>query len=484
MAVPTHSIPITVLAGQSNANSIGLGEAVFANVAASGGLYVHAAVNGSPVSAALDHGDGDWSASGAPGSGELLQSLMSQIAAMLDSSSPSYVPGAYLDKVIWVQGEADSWLASAAANYQSELAAIHRAMTARFGVHDLVISALSDTAITGTATTDNHRRNWATIQAAQLALTAQDSTITLVDPDVVAARGGYGLWQMLRSDHLHYNTASGYAAALGRALVAAGSDGAGFPAPPQVGSGSPHYAIGSELDDRLSLAATGVGQAFGSGGTDTLTLTGRTDGVQVFRAGMDALRVVANGGAAFLLDLVSIESLTLTAGADQVIMSGGLTRVDAGAGADRVNGLTGNDTMTLGAGNDLGHGGSGQDLILGGDGADWLYGSLGNDSLSGDASADRLFGGDGNDRLNGGAANDLLSGGLGNDVFMFDAAAGSDHISDFQNGLDRLEFRGISAASVKVSSLGADTVIHFGANTIILDNISATLINAGDFTFT
>ncbi len=484
MTVAPHSIPIIVLAGQSNANSIGIGQSVFAEAAAEHGLYIHAAVNGTPISPLLDHGDGDWSASGVPGSGELLTSLMDQIAAMLDPNSPSYVPGAYLEKVVWVQGEADAWLARAAASYETELKALHAAMTARFGAHDLVISALSDTAITGTATTDAHRANWAVIQAAQIDLAAQDPTVQLVDPDTVAQKGGFGLWQMLNADHLHYNTASGYASALGRALAAASSTHQALDSPGGTGTNAPHYAIGTEGNDTMTLSASGIGQAYGSGGTDTLTLTDRTDGVEVFRAGMDALRVVANGGAAFLLDLVSIESLILTPGADTVIMADGLARVDAAGGNDHVNGLTGNDTILLGAGNDLGGGGGGNDTIYGGDGFDWMYGGLGNDLMSGDAANDRLYGGDGNDRIIGGTGNDLLSGGTGADVFVFDAASGVDHISDFQNGADRIEFHSLTAAALQISSSGTETIIHYSTCTLILDGIAASLITAADFTFT
>ena len=452
MTVAPHSIPIIVLAGQSNANSVGIGQSVFAEAAAEHGLYIHAAVNGTPMSPLLDHGDGDWSGTGVPGSGELLTSLMDQIAAMLDPNSPSYVPGAYLEKVVWVQGEADSWLARAAANYEGELRAFHAALTARFGVHDLVISALSDTAITGTATTDAHRANWAVIQAAQIDFAAHDPTVQLVDPDAVAQKGGFGLWQMLNADHLHYNTTSGYAAALGQALATAGSTIQALGSPGGTDTNAPHYAVGGDGNDALTLSATGIGQAYGSGGIDTLTLTDRSDGVQVFRAGMDALRVVANGGAAFVLDLVSIESLVLTPGNDAVIMADGLTRVDAGAGNDHVNGLTGNDTILLGAGNDLGGGGAGNDTLFGGDGGDWMYGGLGNDLMSGDAQNDRLFGGDGNDRMIGGTGNDVLTGGTGSDVFVFAAGAGSDHITDFQHGIDRLEFQGIAASALQISS--------------------------------
>ena len=476
-----RSVPIIVLAGQSNANSVGIGQAVFDEVTARKGLYVHVAVNGTSISPTLDTGNGDWSASGASGSGELLGSLMAQIKAMTDPASPTYVPGAYLKKVVWVQGEADSWYAGAAARYQSDLKAIHAAMTRQFGVHDLVISALSDAAINGKPTSDSHRANWATIQRAQAALAASDPTILLIDPDAVAAKGGYGIRQMLRYDFLHYNSDTGYAAALGRALAQAGSDVQAAPGTGGTGTAL-HYATGTEHDDSLRVAATGFGQAYGSAGADTLTLTDRATGVRVAAGGIDALRVTANGGATFYLDLVSIESLVLTGGADKVIMAAGLVRVDAGGGADWVNGLNHDDAIYLGTGNDLGHGGAGNDSIYGGDGKDLLFGSDGTDQLDGGNHADRLSGGTGRDRLQGGGGDDSLSGGRDRDVFIFAPGGGTDHITDFENGSDRIEWHGPSRG-VTITASGDSTVLRWADVTVILDHVPTSQITAADFGF-
>lgn len=482
MAGAGPSVPIIVLVGQSNANSVGIGQALFDQVTGQHGLFVHVAVNGTALCPALDTGSGDWSASAAAGSGELLTSLMTQIAAMTDPGSPTYVPGAYLQKVVWVQGEADTWLASAATHYARDLAALHAAMTARFGVHELVISALSDAAIAGTATTANHRTNWATVQRAQLALAAADDTIHLIDPDAVAVKAGYAPAQMLMWDHLHYNTATGFAAALGRALAQAGGSTVQA-VPSQSPTSGPHYATGSERDDALLVSANGLGQAYGSAGFDTLTLTDRDEGVRIAGGGLDALRVTANGGSAFYLDLVSIESLVLTAGADKVVMAAGLSRVVAGAGNDWINGLNHDDTIYLGYGDDLGHGGAGNDSLFAGDGADLVFGSDGNDALSGGSGDDRLYGGTGSDRVAGCTGSDSLYGGDGSDRFVFGAAAGSDHIADFQNGLDRIELHG-TPHSLTITGVGAHTVVQCGDVTLTLDNVDHSLITMADFTFT
>lgn len=112
-----------------------------------------------------------------------------------------------------------------------------------------------------------------------------------------------------------------------------------------------------------------------------------------------------------------------------------------GAGADSISGGGGNDLLSGGAGNDTLSGGLGNDQLLGGNGADKLMGDYGDDTLLGGAGDDTLIGG-------GGA--DSMTGGAGADRFVFSAAnemsssAGqpTDVISDFQLGIDKLDFSG------------------------------------------
>ncbi|MBK1661658.1 calcium-binding protein [Paracraurococcus ruber] len=126
----------------------------------------------------------------------------------------------------------------------------------------------------------------------------------------------------------------------------------------------------------------------------------------------------------------------------------------------------GNDTVYSGYGADSVHGGAGDDLILGwgvfeagsayaqayardDEGGDRLAGDAGNDTLRGGGGYDVLMGGDGDDLLEGGVGADTLTGGGGADVFAFgalDARARmpvydtqGDVVTDFQDGLDRLD---------------------------------------------
>lgn len=144
--------------------------------------------------------------------------------------------------------------------------------------------------------------------------------------------------------------------------------------------------------------------------------------------------------------------------------------IELGAGNDGTYGFEGNDVIYAGSGNDLiygdyGHdklyGQEGNDSLIGGDGNDELYGQEGNDYLSGGKGNDTLEGGDGNDRLygingddilrggagndylDGGAALDIMTGGTGVDIFAFDyndLSTRADIITDFEVGIDRLEF--------------------------------------------
>ena len=83
---------------------------------------------------------------------------------------------------------------------------------------------------------------------------------------------------------------------------------------------------------------------------------------------------------------------------------------------------------------------SGNDTLDGGGGNDSLDGSVGDDTLTGGAGNDDLNGSFDDDTLDGGEGNDTLTGGNGNDLFRFEPFDGSDTITDFGTGDDRLVF--------------------------------------------
>ncbi|GHC61714.1 calcium-binding protein [Neogemmobacter tilapiae] len=149
-------------------------------------------------------------------------------------------------------------------------------------------------------------------------------------------------------------------------------------------------------------------------------------------------------------------------------------------GYDELDGLGGNDTLYVLNGNDE----------LDGDGGnDRLFGGFGNDDLDGGAGADSLYGGAGRDWLEGDAGNDWLAGGGGADVFEFDRNDGRDVISDFQNGLDKIELDDFSRAQVQnliknSKMVDGDLVLTLSAgNTVTLEGMTKAQLDISHFLF-
>ena len=90
-------------------------------------------------------------------------------------------------------------------------------------------------------------------------------------------------------------------------------------------------------------------------------------------------------------------------------------------GADTIYGLGGNDRINAGAGDDQ------------------VFGGPGNDVLLGRGGNDGLFGGAGNDHLNGAGGQNRLTGGAGADHFVFSRHDSVATITDFTQGVDKLD---------------------------------------------
>ena len=186
-------------------------------------------------------------------------------------------------------------------------------------------------------------------------------------------------------------------------------------------------------------------------------------------------------------------------GEDRLHGDRGDDRLHGGKGADHLHGGRGEDHLEGGRGadflhggddDDTLHGGRGADMLEGGNGWDRLFGGGGADVLDGGAGADELEGGSGNDRLRGGGGWDWLSGGSGRDTFVYDKRRfGEDWIADFQDGVDKLDFRGsgIGWGDISVSRhfVGTSAEIRIeGANdSIVLEGVDIGLIDQNDFIF-
>ena len=131
-----------------------------------------------------------------------------------------------------------------------------------------------------------------------------------------------------------------------------------------------------------------------------------------------------------------------------------------------VEGTTGDDYIAGGNAKDTLRGRAGRDTLLGNNGNDILYGEAGNDILDGGNGTDLLFGGLGNDKL---------TGGNGPDTFVFAAGEGTDTITDFSSGTDKI---GLSGGL----SFGS---LSFSGNNILFGNeVLATLTDVNTTTLT
>ncbi len=91
--------------------------------------------------------------------------------------------------------------------------------------------------------------------------------------------------------------------------------------------------------------------------------------------------------------------------------------------------------------------------------------------LAGTTAANTLIGGATDDRLDGGRGNDTLTGGAGADTFVFANQAGTDSVTDFQPGIDRIVIQGFSSAQITSQALAQGTQLSFGTTKVMLNGV-------------
>ncbi|MEH2323660.1 MAG: choice-of-anchor D domain-containing protein [Nostoc sp.] len=166
------------------------------------------------------------------------------------------------------------------------------------------------------------------------------------------------------------------------------------------------------------------------------------------------------------------------------------------APANKIYGFGGGDSIVGNLGNDQLSGGDGNDTLWGNDGDDLLYGDSGNDKLSGDNGNDTLFGGIGDDQLLGGAGNDwlyggggkdVLTGGYGADTFVLAFGDGTDSITDFEVGKDKIALSGgLKFGQLLIQQQGSIAFIMNSSDNQLLaklDNVTASILLAQPSTF-
>lgn len=221
-------------------------------------------------------------------------------------------------------------------------------------------------------------------------------------------------------------------------------------------------SAGGRIDGAVNLG-TGDDTFIGGGGNDTVT-GGTGNDVVTLGAGDDSF--VAGLGA----------SGTTPDGNDDIEAGDGIDTYDASiigtamtidlASGYATGGRIGLDTI---AGFENALGGHSGDTITGTEAANLLVGNSGNDSIFGGGGNDTINGGNGSDTIYGGAGQDMLTGGknLGADVFVYASIADSgttettrDTITDFQDGLDKIDLSGIDADA---NTVGDDAFSFIGA---------------------
>lgn len=98
-----------------------------------------------------------------------------------------------------------------------------------------------------------------------------------------------------------------------------------------------------------------------------------------------------------------------------------------------------------------------------------------------------LIGGDGNDRLEiyeGGAVASIMTGGADSDTFVFRGGVSAwqvQTVTDFEDGVDRIELVGFTQADVTIADSAAGAVISYFGNEMTFTGMSASQITASDF---
>ncbi len=389
---------VYLIAGQSNATAAG--PAIRAEILARDPSAVIVTVSSAGAPLTWQRQGTDWVQGG-----DLRDLLVrSAVEAMLAH------PGARLQSLVWLQGEADTLDIAPAALYGARFAELLarvdaglRAALPGVEARNLDFGVLS-VALSAQAPAAPGRENWATVMTEQRRLDAGSERISMIEPDVVARAAGIPPQGMFR-DLLHYSEA------FLRPLAAAVADAV-------------TGARAAEVVERRVIEGSARSEVLLGVGMDTIR---GGEGADTIHSGGWDDRVSGGGGN------------------DLITSAAGNNAIWGGGGDDVIRCASGRDTISGGAGRDLIFGGAGDDLIDGGEAADTLFGGHGRDRLSGGA---------GDDRLIGGAGADTLIGGSGADVFVFAEAAEAglgrfcDVIMDFEAGLDRIDLRALETEFV------------------------------------
>jgi Ca2+-binding RTX toxin-like protein len=232
-------------------------------------------------------------------------------------------------------------------------------------------------------------------------------------------------------------------------------------------------------DNTITTTVTGIGGNFvGMGsGNDTMTTTNvNGDNLILGGDGNNTITTTTTGtGNTKVVTGDGNDTITTTNvgfGTSTVLSGAGNDTITTGAGADLVVSGAGNDTVTTTGGNDIVFAGAGNDTVTTGEGNDIVLGGGGDDIIAAGAGDDIVFGGDGDDKINAGAGADIIDSGAGNDIIRLGldaemdtvifganaAANGSDTITQFTSGTDKLNLAAMTTQTATTAVTGNLTV--------------------------
>ena len=128
---------------------------------------------------------------------------------------------------------------------------------------------------------------------------------------------------------------------------------------------------------------------------------------------------------------------------------------------------------------------SSADSLTGNSRFNHLRGDGGNDVIRGNGGGDILEGGDGNDTLIGTKGSQDYFSFIDRGFFSGASSLGTDRIKSFRDGEDRIMFQDIdgidSRADLRLVQSGANVIITYDTDKIIVENITVSKLTAADF---
>ncbi|MEL6997779.1 MAG: M10 family metallopeptidase C-terminal domain-containing protein [Pseudomonadota bacterium] len=228
--------------------------------------------------------------------------------------------------------------------------------------------------------------------------------------------------------------------------------------------GAVNTFLGSSGDDVVDTNS-GNNQAFGAGGSDTLSTGAGSDTLD---GGSDDDLLSGGSGEDLLIGGTGDDTLTGGADADEFAFSSGdgidiitdfelgvdvidlqglgigfvdLNIVDVGGGAQITYDFVTTGQVTLQGISAVGLKES--DFLLDVSASPAIVGTFGNDNLVGTSGSDEILALGGGDTLDGGTGDDTFTGGTGADTYRFANGDGIDTIVDFEVGTDQIDLRGL-----------------------------------------